>query len=117
MRHGVSGRKLSRATDHRMALLRNQVTDLLRYDKLNTTEPKAKEVQPLAEKMITLGKKGSIHARRQALAFVTDEKVVIKLFSDIAPKYASRAGGYTRLIKLGPRLGDGAEMARLELVD
>jgi large subunit ribosomal protein L17 len=117
MRHGVSGRKLSRATDHRLALLRNQVTDLLRYGKLNTTEPKAKEVQPLAEKMITMGKKGSIHARRQALAFITDENVVSKLFADIAPKYASRPGGYTRLIKLGPRLGDGAEMARLELVE
>jgi len=84
---------------------------------LNTTEPKAKEVQPLVEKMITLGKKGSIHARRQALAFMTDEKVVSKLFSDIAPKFADRPGGYTRLIKLGPRLGDGAEMARLELVE
>ena len=117
MRHGVSGRKLSRATDHRLALLRNQVTDLLRYGKLNTTEPKAKEVRPLAEKMITLGKQGTLHARRQALAFVTDENVVSKLFADIAPKYASRPGGYTRLVKLGPRLGDGAEMARLELVE
>lgn len=117
MRHGVSGRKLSRATDHRLALLRNQVTDLLRYGKLNTTEPKAKEVRPLAEKMITLGKLGTLHARRQALAFVTDENVVSKLFTDIAPKYANRPGGYTRLVKLGPRLGDGAEMARLELVE
>ena len=117
MRHGVSGRKLSRATDHRLALLRNQVTDLLRYGKLNTTEPKAKEVRPLVEKMITLGKQGTLHARRQALAFVTDENVVSKLFTDIAPKYANRPGGYTRLVKLGPRLGDGAEMARLELVE
>jgi len=117
MRHGVSGRKLSRSTDHRLALLRNQVTDLLRYGKLNTTEPKAKEVRPLAEKMITLGKKGTLHARRQALAFITDENVVSKLFADIAPKYASRPGGYTRLVKLGPRLGDGAEMSRLELVE
>jgi large subunit ribosomal protein L17 len=117
MRHGVSGRKLSRATDHRMALLRNQVTDLLRYGKLNTTEPKAKEVRPLAEKMITLGKRGTLHARRQALAFMFDESVVSKLFSDIAPKYANRPGGYTRLLKMGPRLGDGAEMARLELVE
>ena len=117
MRHGVSGRKLSRSTDHRLALLRNQVTDLLRYGKLNTTEPKAKEVRPLAEKMITLGKKGTLHARRQALAFITDENVVSKLFADIAPKYASRPGGYTRLVKMGPRLGDGADMARLELVE
>lgn len=117
MRHCVSGRKLSRATDHRLALLRNQVTDLLRYGKLNTTEPKAKEVRPLVEKMITLGKQGTLHARRQALAFVTDENVVSKLFADIAPKYANRPGGYTRLVKLGPRLGDGAEMARLELVE
>jgi len=117
MRHGVAGRKLSRATDHRLALLRNQVTDLLGYGKLNTTEAKAKEVRPLAEKMITLGKQGSLHARRQALAFMTDENVVSKLFAEVAPKFASRPGGYTRLVKLGPRVGDGAEMARLELVE
>jgi large subunit ribosomal protein L17 len=117
MRHGVAGRKLSRATDHRLALLRNQVTDLLRYGKLTTTAAKAKEVRPLAEKMITLGKQDSLHARRQALAFMTDESVVSKLFADLGPKFASRPGGYTRLVKLGPRLGDGAEMARLELVE
>lgn len=117
MRHGVAGRKLSRATDHRLALLRNQVTDLLRYGKFNTTEAKAKEVRPLAEKMITLGKHGNLHARRQALAFMNDENVVNKLFAEVAPKFASRPGGYTRLVKLGPRVGDGAEMARLELVE
>lgn len=117
MRHGVIGRKLGRPTDHRWALLRNQVTDLLRYGKLTTTLPKAKAVRPLAEKMITLGKDGNLHARRQALAFITDEDVVSKLFSELGPKFANRPGGYTRIVKLGPRLGDGADIARLELVE
>jgi len=116
MRHRVAGRKLSRATDHRMALLRNLVTDLLRYDKIVTTEAKARETRPLAEKVITLGKEGSLHARRQALAFVWDKKVVDKVFTELGPKYAERLGGYTRLVKLGPRVGDGAPMAQLELV-
>ena len=116
MRHRVAGRKLSRPTDHRMALYRNLVTDLLRYEKLTTTEAKAKEVRGLAEKMITLGKDGQLHARRQALAFIIDKKVVEKVFTDLAPRYADRPGGYTRVIKLGPRLGDGASLARLELV-
>ncbi len=117
MRHGVMGRKLGLPSDHRMAMLRNQVTDLLRYDKLTTTLPKVKEVRPLAEKMITLAKKGDLHSRRQALAFMTDEAVVKRLFSDVAPKFANRPGGYTRIVKLGPRLGDGANMAGLELVE
>lgn len=116
MRHKVAGRKLSRATDHRMALYRNLVTDLLRYGKIVTTEAKAKEARPLAEKIITLGKKGNLHARRQALSFVYDKQVVDKLFSEIGPRYAQRQGGYTRVVKLGPRLGDGAPMAQLELV-
>ena len=116
MRHKVAGRKLSRATDHRIALFRNLVTDLLRYEKIVTTEAKAKEVRPFAEKVITLGKQGNLHARRQALSFVYDKSVVDKLFAEIGPKYAQRAGGYTRVIKLGPRLGDGAPMAQLELV-
>lgn len=116
MRHKVAGRKLSRATDHRMALYRNLVTDLLRYEKIVTTEAKAKEARSLAEKMITLGKRKNLNARRQALAFVYDKDVVNKLFTELGPRYAERPGGYTRVVKLGPRLGDGAPMAHLELV-
>ena len=116
MRHKVAGRKLSRATDHRMALYRNLVTDLLRYEKIVTTEAKAKEARSLAEKVITLGKQKNLHARRQALAFVYDKDVVDKLFTELGPRYAERPGGYTRVVKLGPRLGDGAPMAQLELV-
>ncbi len=116
MRHRVAGRKLSRSTSHRKALYRNLVTDLLRYEKIVTTEAKAKEVGPLAEKVITWGKQGTLHTRRQALSFVLDKKVVDKVFSEIGPRYAERPGGYTRLVKLGPRLGDGAPMAQLELV-
>lgn len=116
MRHRVAGRKLSRPTDHRVLMYRNLVTDLLRYEKIVTTEAKAKEVQGMAEKMITLGKDGSLHTRRRVLAFVVDKKVVAKLFDELAPRYAQRPGGYTRIIKLEPRLGDGASMAQLELV-
>ena len=97
-------------------MFRNQVTDLLRNERISTTEAKAKEVRGLAEKMITLGKRESLHARRQALAFVSDKKVVGKLFDELAERYAERPGGYTRIIKLGPRLGDGAPIVRLELV-
>lgn len=100
-----------------MALYRNQVTDLLEHGKIVTTEAKAKEVRGFAEKMITLGKAGTLAARRRALGFIVDKKVVDKLFGTLAPKYASRAGGYTRILKLGPRLGDGAPMVRLELVE
>jgi large subunit ribosomal protein L17 len=116
MRHRVAGRKLSRATDHRMALYRNLVTDLMRYGKIVTTEAKAKEARPLAEKMITLGKKGNLNARRQAIAFIYDTKVVDKIFTELGPRYSRRPGGYTRVVKLGPRSGDGAPMAQLELV-
>ena len=116
MRHAVAGRKLSRPTAHRMAMYRNLVTDLLRYEKITTTEAKAKETRSMAEKMITLGKNGSLHSRRQALAFITDKNVVEKLFSELAKRYATRPGGYTRILKLGPRLGDAAPMVRLELV-
>ena len=116
MRHGVAGRKLSRPTGHRMALYRNLVTDLLRYEKITTTEAKAKETKAMAEKVITLGKAGTLHARRQALAFVMDKKVVEKVFAELGPRYAERKGGYTRILKLGPRLGDAAPLARLELV-
>jgi large subunit ribosomal protein L17 len=97
-------------------MYRNLVTDLLRYEGITTTEAKAKEVRPLADKMITLGKRGDLPSRRQALAFITDKRVVEKVFTDLAPRYAERAGGYTRIVKLGPRLGDGAALARLELM-
>lgn len=117
MRHKVDGKKLGRPSGHRRAMYRNLVTDFLGYEKITTTEVKAKEVRSLAERMITLGKKGGLHTRRQALSFVMDEKVVEKVFSDLAPRYAERGGGYTRIIKLGPRLGDGAAMVRLELVE
>jgi large subunit ribosomal protein L17 len=117
MRHRITGRRLGRSSGHRRALYRNLVTDLLGYEKITTTEAKAKEVCSLADKMITLGKKGGLHARRQALTFVLDEKTVDKVFTDLAPRYAERNGGYTRLVKLGPRLGDGAPMVRLELVE
>ena len=117
MRHRIVGRRLSRASGHRMAMYRNLVTDLLNYEKVTTTEAKAKEVRGLAEKMITLGKKGGLHSRRQAAAFIIDKKVAEKVFSDLAPRYAERSGGYTRITKLGPRLGDGAAMAQLELVE
>jgi large subunit ribosomal protein L17 len=99
-----------------MAMYYNLVTDLLRNEKIITTEAKAKGAKPLAERVITLGKKGSLHARRQALTIVNDKKVVEKIFAELATRYASRSGGYTRIIKLGARLGDGAPMAQLELV-
>lgn len=109
-------RKLGRPTAHRKALLRNQVTSLFQHGRVETTYHKAKESQRMAEKMITLAKRGDLHARRQALAYIYDESVVNKLFEEIAPQYEDRNGGYTRVLKLGPRRGDGAEMAILELV-
>jgi large subunit ribosomal protein L17 len=116
MRHKVAGRNLSRPTEHRWALYRNQVTALLDHEKITTTEAKAKEVRSLAEKMITLAKDGSLASRRATLAFITDKKVVDKLFAEIAPGYADRSGGYTRLLKLGPRHGDNAPTVQIELV-
>ena len=109
-------RKLNLPTDQRMAILRNLVTSLLENGKIETTETRAKEARSLAEKMITLGKTNTLHSRRQALAFITKEDVVTKLFAEIAPKYAERNGGYTRVIKIGPRRGDAAPMAIVELV-
>ena len=97
-------------------MYRNLVTDLLRYEKIATTEAKAKQVRGLAEKMITLGKEGGLHSRRQALSFIFSKKVADKVFDELASRYAERTGGYTRITKLGPRLGDGAAMAQLELV-
>ncbi|MCL0053147.1 50S ribosomal protein L17 [Dehalococcoidales bacterium] len=116
MRHKLAGRKLGRSSAHRRAMYRNLVTDLLNYEKIITTEAKAKEVRSLAEKMITLGKEGDLHSRRQALSFILDKKVTEKVFTELASRYAERRGGYTRLLKLGTRLGDGAAMAQLELV-
>ena len=109
-------RKLGRTSAHRKAMLRNLVTDLLREGRITTTDTRAKEARRQAEKMITLAKRGDLHARRQVLAYVYDETVVSKLFDEIAPKYAERQGGYTRILKLGPRQGDNAEMVFLELV-
>ena len=109
-------RKLNLPTDQRKALLRNLVTSFLENGKIETTVTRAKETQAMAEKMITLGKANTLHTRRQALGYITKEDVVTKVFAEIAPKYADRNGGYTRIIKIGPRRGDGAEMAILELV-
>ena len=109
-------RKLGRPTDQRMAMLRSLVTNFLKYGKIETTLTRAKETQKLAEKMITLGKRGDLHARRQAMAYLMDETVVKNLFDEIAPKYSERKGGYTRVLKLGPRRGDAAPMAIVELV-
>lgn len=109
-------RKLGRPTDQRKAMLRSLVTNFLKYGKIETTVTRAKETRILAEKMITLGKRGDLHARRQALSFITEEEVVKNLFDNIASKYTERNGGYTRMYKLGPRRGDGAEVVILELV-
>ena len=109
-------RKLGRRSDHRRSMLRNLTTDFLRHGKIETTETRAKELRRLAEKMITLGKRGDLHARRQALAYLFDEKVVVKLFEEIAPQYADVNGGYTRIIKGNPRRGDAAPRAIIELV-
>lgn len=109
-------RKLGRPTDQRVAMLRNLVTSLIDKGKIETTDTRAKEVRKIADKMITLGKRGDLHARRQALAYMYDKQVVHKLFDEIAPKYEERNGGYTRILKLGPRRGDGAEMVIIELV-
>lgn len=109
-------RKLGLPSDHRRAMLRNLVTSFLKHGKIQTTVTRAKEARSLAEKMITLAKRGDLHARRQVLSFVTEEEVVKNLFTNIAPKYAERNGGYTRMYKIGPRRGDGAELVVLELV-
>jgi large subunit ribosomal protein L17 len=117
VRHRIAGRKLGRRTGHRRALYRNLVTDLLKHEKVITTEAKAKEVRGMVEKMITLGKKSGLHSYRQALSFIMDKKVTEKVFAELAPRYSQRPGGYTRIVKLQPRLGDGAPMVQLELVE
>ena len=116
MRHRVAGKKLGRTTAHRMMMFRNMVTSLLDKERIRTTLERAKAVRPIAEKMITLGKRETLHARRQALAFVKDPAVVSKLFDTIAPRFSQRPGGYTRIIRLGFRDGDGAQMAIIELI-
>jgi large subunit ribosomal protein L17 len=112
----LHGRRLARSSGHRKALHRGLVTDLLNYEQITTTQTKAEEVRGLAEKMITLGKKGGLPARRQALSVIFDEKVAAKVFDELATRYAERGGGYTRITKLGQRQGDGAPMVQLELV-
>jgi large subunit ribosomal protein L17 len=117
MKHQIAGRKLGRPIGHRLALYRNLVADLFRHGKLVTTEAKAREIRSLAEKIVTLGKDNTLASRRRALALITDKDVIDKVFTEIAPRYKERSGGYTRLLKLGHRPGDGAPTAKLELVE
>ncbi len=116
MRHNAGYRKLGRTKEHRRALLRNLATDLFRHERLTTTLPKARELRPFAEKLITLARRDDLHARRQVVSQISDRVVVKKLFDTLGPRFASRPGGYTRALKLGPRPGDGADMAIVELV-
>jgi large subunit ribosomal protein L17 len=117
VRHHKSGRKLGRDASHRKALYANLTGALIEHGRIKTTVAKAKEVRPVAEQMITLGRHGGVHARRQALKFLRSQDVVHKLFSEVGPRFADREGGYSRIVRIGPRLGDAAEMAYLELVD
>ena len=117
MRHGLSGRKLGVTSTHRLAMFRNMAHALLKHEQITTTLPKAKDLRPIVEKLITLGKRGGLHARRQALAALQDTKITDKLFTTLAERYGSRHGGYTRIIKAGFRYGDAAAMAVIELVD
>jgi large subunit ribosomal protein L17 len=116
MRHRVGGREFSRRSGHRIALYRNLIADLLEHERIVTTEAKAKEVRGMVDRVISFGKSGSLHARRQALSVVNDKKVIDKAFEELASRYANRSGGYTRVLKLGPRPGDAAPMAIIELV-
>jgi len=116
MRHKVAGRKLGRNPSHRRALLRNLVTSLLEHERIVTTLPKAKEIRPLAERMITLGKRDTLHARRQVKAYLLDDAVTRKVFDELAPRFSSRPGGYSRIIRYRNRPGDGAEEAIIELM-
>ena len=117
MRHQRAGRKLGRDGAHRKALYANLTASLIEHGRIKTTVAKAKEVRPVAEEMITLGRRGDVPARRQALKFLRSQDVVHKLFSEVGPRFSERPGGYSRIVKLGPRQGDAAEMAYLELVD
>ncbi|MBU6498215.1 MAG: 50S ribosomal protein L17 [Rhodospirillales bacterium] len=117
MRHGLAGRKLGVTTSHRAAMFRNMAHALLKHEQITTTLPKAKELRPVAEKLITLGKRGGLHARRQAYAQLRDDVMVAKLFGALAERYRDRKGGYTRVLKAGMRQGDAADMAVIELID
>jgi len=117
MRHGKSGRRLGRTTSHREAMFRNLVTSFLNHEKITTTDAKAKEIRSVAEKMITLGKRGDLHSLRQAASYIREKSVVTKLFTTIAPRYKDRPGGYTRIVKLGIRQGDAAPVSLIELVE
>lgn len=117
MRHNNAGRRLGRKTSHREAMFRNMVTSLLTHEKITTTDAKAKEIRSVAEKMITLGKRGDLHAMRMAASYIREKSIVTKLFTTIAPRYMERAGGYTRIIKLGIRQGDAAPLSLIELVE
>ena len=117
MRHRVAGRRLNRPTGQRQALRRNLVTQLFKYDRIKTTEAKAKAIRADAEKLVTLAKRGDVHARRLAAARLNEPEVVRKLFDELATRFEDRPGGYTRILRLGPRPGDGAEMVLMELVD
>ena len=117
MKHARAGKKLGRDSAHRKALYSNLAGALIEHGRIKTTAAKAKEVKPIAEQMITLGRRGGVHARRQALAFLRSQDVVHKLFSEVGPRFADRPGGYSRIIRIGPRPGDSAEMVYLELVD
>lgn len=117
MRHGLSGRKLNRTSEHRSAMFSNMAHALIKHEQIHTTLPKAKDLRPIVEKLITLGKRGDLHARRQAIGKLQDEALVAKLFDALATRYAARKGGYTRVLKAGFRYGDNAPMAIIELVD
>lgn len=117
MRHAVRGRKLGRTSSHRRAMFRNQLVSLMTKGRIVTTLPKAKELRPIAEKLVTKGKAGTLHARRQVRRWIADRSVVKHLFDEVAPRFEDRPGGYLRIMKLGPRRGDGAEMAIIEFVD
>ncbi len=117
MRHGVAGRKLNVTSSHRLAMFRNMAVALLKHEQITTTLPKAKELRPVAERLITLGKRGDLHARRQAYAQLRDDRIVAKLFDALATRYKTRSGGYTRVLKAGMRYGDAADMAVIELVE
>ena len=117
MRHRLAHRKLGRSSPHRMSVLRNMSASLIRHERIRTTLAKAKELRPFAERLVTLGKKDSLHARRRALQILPDKKAVAKLFSEVSPRFSERPGGYTRILKLEPRQGDGAPMAFIEFVD
>jgi len=117
MRHNKSGRRLGRTTSHRVAMFRNMVTSFLNHERITTTDAKAKELRSIADKMITLGKRGDLHAMRLAAAYIREKSVVTKLFTTIAPRFTNRSGGYTRIIKLGLRPGDNAQLSMIELVE